>query len=170
MKAADRAHRNLEIMLARAGGATYPQLANAFELSERQVTRIVEKLRRSRPVIDLESAHRRALRRRGQLLWVLEKLMQRLNDDSDLFTVFKQWQWRLVLDYFKEVREIDELLGLIPREIDWRFKREYGAELWLRFKGVIARHPGAWDELYDDLVREYASWVERLLEREARNS
>jgi hypothetical protein len=164
MKAIDRAHRNIEILLARAAGATAPELSQRFGLEERQIRRILKEMRATRPGQDTEAAHQLAESRLLELYMVVELQGRALDQISNPFICIALSN--TMLAYFREIREIEELLGRLPREIDWKFKGSDAAWLWQRFRSVIQRHPGAWNEFHDDLYSAYADWVQDQLQRQ----
>jgi hypothetical protein len=164
MNATDRAYRNIEILLARAAGATTPEISKRFGLEERQIRRILKKMRATRRGQDIEAAHQLAESRLTQLYMVIDLQMRALDEISNPFTCITLSDTTLA--YFREIREVEELLGRLPREIDWKFKGSDAGWLWMRFKSVIQRHPGAWHEFHDDLYSEYADWVQGQLQRQ----
>jgi hypothetical protein len=167
MKKADRAYRDIEMLLARAAGDTYEKIGKRFDLSERQARRVVEQLRDTRPGRDLEAAHLTATIRHGQLSDQTRLLSSTL---GSLDGAARLAHHGLMLEYLKELRELEELMGLRPREIAWRFDQNAAAELWVRFKRAISKSPGADAGLYDALFREYEAWAEGQLKRLSRKA
>ena len=164
MNAIDRVSRNFEILLARAAGATAPELSERFGLGERQIRRILTEIRATRRGQDIEAAHQLAESRLQELYRVVELQGRALDQISNPFKCVALTD--TMLAYFREIREIEELLGRLPREIDWKFNGSDAGWLWQRFKSVIQRHPGAWKEFHDDLYSEYADWVQGEPERQ----
>jgi hypothetical protein len=164
MKAIDRAYRNIEILLARAAGATAPELSERFGLGERQIRRILTEMRATRRGQDIEAAHQLAESRLQELYRVIELQGRALDEISNPFMCFALSNTTPA--YFREIREVEELLGRFPREIDWKFTGSDAGWLWQRLKSVIQRHPGAWDEFHDDLYSAYADWVQDHLQRQ----
>lgn len=164
MNATDRAYRNIEILLARAAGATTPEISMRFDLTERQIRRVLNAMHATRRGQGIAAAHQLAELRLRELYMVIDLQLRALQDINDPIVGISLTD--PVLAYFREVREVEELLGRLPREIDWKFKGSDAGWLWMRFKSVIKRHPGAWDEFYDELYSEYADWVDGQLERQ----
>jgi hypothetical protein len=162
MNATDRAYRNMEILLARAAGASGPELAQRFGLTDRQIRRVLNEMRATRRGQDLEAAHQLADARLLELRGALGLHLQALRTLSDPLETVQSTP--TILSYFREIREVEELLGRMPREIDWRFNGSDAPWLWMRIKSVLRRHPTASKELYDDLHSEFADWVQNQLE------
>lgn len=164
MNATGRAYRNIEILLARASGATGPELSQRFGLTERQARRVLAEMRATRRGQDIDAAYQLAESRLAELYVTVDLLKVKLRELSDVQGL--AGLGGLILEYFYEIRDVEELMGRFPKEIDWKFKGSDAGWLWMRFKSVIKRHPGAWDEFYDELFAEFDDWVEGQLQRQ----
>lgn len=139
MNATDRVYRNIEILPARVWGATGPELSRRFELTERQVRRVLIEMRATRRGQDIEAAHLLAQSRLMELYGTVDLLRVKLRELSDVQGLAGLGD--LILEYFYEIREVEELLGRFPKEIDWKFKGSDSGRLWMRFKSGSSSTP-----------------------------
>jgi hypothetical protein len=112
MNAIDRVSRNFEILLARAAGATAPELSERFGLGERQIRRILTEIRATRRGQDIEAAHQLAESRLQELYRVVELQGRALDEISNPFTCVALTD--TMLAYFREIREIESSTAPTP--------------------------------------------------------
>ena len=166
MRTPERAYRDVEIMLARVAGATYPEIRDRFGITERQAKRIVRRFSEEPRWRTFRQAIELGYQRRRELADAVREAASTIASSDNPFVAAGALSSMACLA--QELRVVEELLGLAPRQIEWEFDQDAAASLWQRFKTVLKRHPGAWDALYLDLFRTYEDWAEWHIDSQLR--